>query len=362
MLPFFILERHLSYTAAAGLVLAQALSSSIVQPVFGVLTDRRPAAWLLPAGVALGGAGLAVAALAPGYVLVWVAIAASGIGIAAFHPEGARYANYASAGRASGMSVFSVGGNAGFAAGPLIATPILLLLGLKGAWAVSLIPVAAAAALAAGLPRISAHHPPARPAPAAGGTPEARADDWPNFGKVAATSGLRSILFYGLNTFVPLYWIGVLGQSKAIAGTALGLFLAAGVVGTVLGGRLADRHPWRTVMAAGTALSVPLLLLLLVVRNPVLAEALLVPLAIAMYLPGAVLVVAGQSFLPSRVGTASGVTLGLGVSLGGLMAPLVGRVADTRGLTAALLVLVAAPVLATAILLTLPRTLATPGR
>src|SRR5258708_3722558 len=155
MLPFFSRERHRSYAAAAGLVLPQTVSSSVLQALFGQLTDRRPAPWLLPAGVAVAGLGLGAAALAPTYGLIWLAIAVSGVGIAAFHPEGARYANYASgARRATGMSIFSVGGNGGFAAGPVLATPLLLLLGLRGGWAIGLVPVAVALALALSLRRI----------------------------------------------------------------------------------------------------------------------------------------------------------------------------------------------------------------
>src|SRR5262249_61780542 len=91
MLPFFIRERHLGYTAAAGLVLAQTISSSVLQPLFGGLTDRRSASWLMPAGVAVASAGLVAATLLPTYGLVWLAIAVSGVGVAAYHPEGARY-------------------------------------------------------------------------------------------------------------------------------------------------------------------------------------------------------------------------------------------------------------------------------
>src|SRR5205807_2488986 len=158
MLPFFIRERHLSYAAAAGLVLAQTVSSSVLQPLFGQLTDRLPAPWLMPAGVALAGLSLGAAALLPTYQLIWLAIAVGGLGVAAYHPEGARYASYASGGRrATGMSVFSVGGSAGFATGPILATPVLLVFGLRGGWALALPPLLIAVAPTAGPRRIDAH-------------------------------------------------------------------------------------------------------------------------------------------------------------------------------------------------------------
>src|SRR5437764_4331518 len=133
LLPFLISKDHLSYAAVSALVLAATISSSVIQPVFGHLSDRRSLPWLMPLGPALGGIGIALAGVAPTYALTFAAIVVSGIGVAAFHPEGSRFANYVSgARRASGMSLFSVGGNIGFALGPVIVTPLMLIFGLHG--------------------------------------------------------------------------------------------------------------------------------------------------------------------------------------------------------------------------------------
>ena len=87
----------------------------------------------MPLGPALGGLGVALAGLAPTYPLTFAAVVLSGLGVAAFHPEGSRFANYVSgARRASGMSLFSVGGNVGFALGPVLVTPLVLVFGLHG--------------------------------------------------------------------------------------------------------------------------------------------------------------------------------------------------------------------------------------
>lgn len=355
MLPFFVRERHLSYAAAAGLVLAQTISSSVLQPFFGELTDRRPASWLMPAGVAVAGAGLMAAALLPTYGLIWLAIAVSGIGVAAYHPEGARYTNYASGHRrGTGMSFFSVGGNAGFAAAPVLATPTLLLLGLRGGWLIGVLPLMVAVALAVQLPRFAAHGVAARSPVAAAAS--YRVNQWGPFGRLTGVLLARSVLFYGLNTFIPLYWIGVLHQSPAGGGAALATLLVAGAGGTLLGGRLADRFRRRTVVIVAVALTAPLLLLLLVAQGALVANVVLVPLALAMYVPSSILVVLGQEYLPARVGTASGVTLGLAVSVGGLVTPAVGFVADRTDLHTAMLLLIAVPVLATALAVSLPKT------
>src|SRR3954449_10746483 len=90
LLPFLTDRFSLSYTLAAGLMLASATSSSLVQPVFGLWSDRRGASWLLPVGVAVAGIGIALAAAAPSYWLVVVLVVVSGLGVAAYHPEGSQ--------------------------------------------------------------------------------------------------------------------------------------------------------------------------------------------------------------------------------------------------------------------------------
>src|SRR5207253_2074141 len=139
LLPFLVDRFDLSYTLAATLMLASAVSSSVIQPVFGLWSDRRGALWLLPAGVAVAGIGIALAADAPSYWLVLVLVVVSGVGVAAYHPEGSKFAAYASgARRASGMSAFSIGGNVGFALGPVLATPLVVAFGLRGGFLLAL--------------------------------------------------------------------------------------------------------------------------------------------------------------------------------------------------------------------------------
>src|SRR5438876_895162 len=111
LLPFFVDRFSLSYTLAAALMLASAASSSLIQPLFGAWSDRRGALWLLPTGVAVAGIGIAVAAASPSYWLVVLLVVVSGFGVAAYHPEGSKFAAYASGSRrASGMRLFPIGG------------------------------------------------------------------------------------------------------------------------------------------------------------------------------------------------------------------------------------------------------------
>ena len=153
LLPFLVDRFSLTYTLAATLMLASAASSSLIQPVFGLWSDRRGAIWLLPGGVAVAGVGIALAADASSYWLVVVFVVISGVGVAAYHPEGSKFAAYASGHkRASGMSAFSIGGNLGFALGPIVATPLVLWFGLRGGLLLALPCLAIAALLLAATP------------------------------------------------------------------------------------------------------------------------------------------------------------------------------------------------------------------
>src|SRR5256714_7980171 len=133
LLPFLVDKFNLSYTLAAVIMLASTASWSVVQPLFGHWSDRRGGIWLLPAGVALAAVGIGIASASPSYALVLVFVVLSGLGVAAYHPEASKFAAYASGRRrASGMSLFSIGGNVGFALGAVVATPLVLALGLSG--------------------------------------------------------------------------------------------------------------------------------------------------------------------------------------------------------------------------------------
>ena len=352
LLPFFIAERGFTIAAAAGLVFASNVASSVLQPLFGLLADRRSLPWLVPCGLLLAGLGVALAGLAPTYALVLGAAAVTGIGVAAFHPEAARQV-YLSSGarRATAMSFFAVGGNLGFAIGPALATPLQLRFGLRGT--VLLVLPALAMALVLLRTGVAGATTTAATPPEDGSSREP--DRWWPFLRLSAPVICRAIVFYGLNTFIPLYWIQSYRASKAGGAAALTLMLSAGVAGTLLGGGLADRFGRRIVVLVSMLALVPLLWEFVVTPSRTLALVLLVPIGLALYAPFSVMTVMGQEYLPGRVGTASGLTIGLAVTLGGLTAPLLGRIADVHGVRAALSTLVAVPVAAAIATLTLPR-------
>jgi FSR family fosmidomycin resistance protein-like MFS transporter len=345
LLPFLVVERHYTYAAVSGLTLAATVLSSVAQPAFGWLTDRRPRRWMIPAGMTVAGLGVGAAGLFSSYLLTWLMFAASGLGIAAFHPEAARAARQAAGNSTRAMSVFALGGNVGYALGPLLATPVLLITGVRGTPLLILPVLVMAALLVARLGRVLDGRPGQRRISAL----PVGIDDWPAFARLTAVVVVRSVLFFGLTTFLALHFIRDLGASTAEADAVLTTFLVAGAAGTLLGGWLADRAGRLICIRVGFALAIPAVLGLALATSRPLAIALVAVTGVALYLPFSVFVVLGQDYLPNRIGTASGVTVGLAVSVGGLAAPALGVLADATSLRTVFALLVLLPIIALAL-------------
>jgi FSR family fosmidomycin resistance protein-like MFS transporter len=295
IVPYFVLDRHYGYVAASGLTLAATLGSSLPQPVLGVIADRRNAGWMAGAGVGLAGLGLSVAGLLPGYGAVWCAILLSGIGISMFHPAAGKAARVDAGDSAAAMSLFAAGGSVGFFLAPALATPALIALGLP-ATALFLPPAALISfILLRKHRRETAAH--------AAAAQRAGRDRWGPFAALTGIEALRSVTFFGLNI--------------------------------------------RTVQL-GTAVILPVLGGLLVIPGALAPLPFALATGIALNIPFAVLIKLGQDYLPTRPGTAAGVTLGLGVSVGGLAAPLLALIANSHGPRGALMALLVVPPLAIA--------------
>ena len=355
MLPFFISAFDLSYAAVAGIVFAANMTSSIVQPVFGHAADRFSRPWLLPVGLMLAGAGVGLAGIVPGYGWILCMAIVSGIGIAAYHPEAARLVNFAAGARkGTAMSLFGVGGTIGFAIGPLIVTAALLQWGLSGSL-VLLAPVTIMALLMASqFPRFDSLEVERKAGHDSWATNDLK-DDWSAFARLTVVIIGRSIIFYGLNTFIPIYWIVALNQSKAAGAMALTVFSGSGIIGNLLGGSLADRIGQKKVMLLGLFGLMLFLPLFVIVKNVQVATLLLIPIGLALFGTYSPAIVMGQNYLPNRVGLSSGITLGVAVAIGGGAAPIIGKLADLYGIWFSLAAISFLPVLFLAIALSLPR-------
>lgn len=351
LLPFIVEEYDLSYAYAGLLILASALAGSIVQPLFGLWSDRRGAIWLLPAGVAVGGIGMALAALSPTYWWIVLFVIVSGLGTAAYHPEGSKFAAYASGSRrASGMSLFSIGGNLGYSLGVIVTTPIVVLLGVKGGALVVLPCLAVAAMLLRAVPFLVSFVPPKR----AAGSPGEGED---RLGAMAILLGVvtvRSIAWFGLITFVPL-WEVSLGNSKAYGNTLLSVMLLAGAAGTLLAGPVADRFGRRPVILVSNLVITPAIAVFIVVGGLAGAISLIV-IGAAVVGTFGVTMVMSQEYMPRHIGMASGLSIGLSIGLGGIAAVLLGALADSINLETALWVCAAVPLIGILLTLLLPPT------
>jgi MFS transporter, FSR family, fosmidomycin resistance protein len=344
--PYFVLDRHYGYLAASGLSLAATLGSALPQLAVGFMVDRYSLRWMAGAGVSLAGLGVGMSGVLPGYALVWAALFASGLGVAMFHPAAGKAARRAAGDSASAMSIFATGGNVGFFLAPVLATPALDAMGL-GVTALFVPPAVLTGFVL--LRHQQRTTPPARRATAAAGT-----DRWKPFLLLTAVEITRSVNFFGTSTFIELYWITHLHASRPVAGAALTCFLFGGVTGTLLGGRIADRFGLTKTVLAGNAAAIPALIALRACPSADIALAAALAAGVTVRIPFSVLVKLGQDYLPSRPGTAAGVTLGLAVSVGGLAAPVFGAIAAAYGTPAVFTLLCLLPVPAVALSLLLP--------
>jgi len=348
LIPFLTARFDLNYALAGLLLLAATASSSLVQPLFGLWSDRRGALWLIPGGTLLAAVGVGGAAISPAYPLVLLLVLAGGLGVAAFHPEGAKYAAYASGRkRASGMSYFNIGGNTGYALGAFVTGQLVVSFGL---WA-TLLAMAPVVAAAAGLiwfsPRLVdlAATPRARPV--------AGEDDRRAMVLLGTVIALRSITWFTLLAFLPL-WVVSLGHSKAYGSRLLFLMLLAGAVGTLALGPVADQIGLRRTLVVTQALITPLVLVFVYAGGVVGAIALL-PVGMCVVGTFGVTMVLSQSYLPRHVGVASGISVGLSMGIGGVAAVVLGAVADAIDLKTALTICALAPALGLVACLRLPR-------
>jgi MFS transporter, FSR family, fosmidomycin resistance protein len=348
LIPFIVSEFDLGYAAAGLLMLAVTASSSLVQPLFGIWSDRHGALWLLPGGLALGAVGIGLIGVAPSFPVVVVLAVAAGLGIAAYHPEGAKFAAYASSGRrASGMSLFNVGGNLGYALGPIVITPLVLWLGLPGGMLAAVPALIVSVLLVRALPRLAALRPEAGVARAEIGETRAGA-----MLVLVGVIALRSVAWFALLAFVPL-WIVSEGGSKAQGNRELSIMLVAGVVGTLLLGPVADRVGLRRTLVVTQGLLPPLILVFLEVGGVVGAVALA---GVGFCVVGTfgITIVLSQLYLPKNTGMASGLAVGLAMGIGGVAAVLLGGVADAIDLKTALVLAALAPAIGVVLCLLLP--------
>lgn len=349
LIPYFKERFDLSYTLAALLMLASTAAASVLQPLFGLWSDRRGALWLLPCGVLLAGIGMSCAVVSTSYWLVCVFVVLSGLGSAAYHPEASKFAAYVSGRRrATGMSAFSIGGNIGFALGPIAAASLLAGLGARG-FLLAIPGAIVGGAITVAYRYLGSFAPRGGRSMRFGGGE----DDTGALATLLGVITFRSFAWFGMITFIPL-WEVSLGHSKAHGNHVLALVLLAGGIGTVFAGPLADRvGTWPVLI--GSAIATPTLIAVYIMAGGPLGLAAIVLAGPSVVGTFGIVQVMGQGYLPSRLGLASGLVIGLSVGLGGIGSVLLGAAADAFDLRAAMWLSAATGVVGLLLALRLPR-------
>ena len=351
VLPFLKDALSLTYAATGAIVLMANITSSIIQPLFGFLADKTARRWLLPLSVLLSSVGLAFTGLAPSYAAVLFLVMITGFGVAAYHPEGYRTATAVAGERkATGVSIFSTGGNIGIALGPPLATALLTTYGLPGSLGMLVPGVLVAGLLLAVLPSLSA------PAPTQARVQATRDGAQTMVGAMSLlilVVAIRSWTQLGFTTFMPFYWKDVLHGDPRLVGTLLAVFLGSGVVGTLVAGPVADRVGVRRYVVSVFLLAVPIAVGFLFARG-IFVFVLLALLGFVLVSTFTVSVVLGQAYLPRNPGMASGLIVGFAIGAGGVGASALGWVADHWGLTRALWISALMPLAGFLVALALP--------
>ena len=346
ILPFLMVERGISYSAAAGLTFALSSLGSLIQPIFGNMADKHSRPWMMSVGIILAGCGVSLLGFLNSYWAMFLAVMLTGIGGALFHPDGGRMANYvAGEKKGRGLSNFSVGGNLGGAIGPMLVVFGITTFGLRGT-AILAVP----SVLMGGFLLMQSRELAAFAQEGSNATKVAmqagQKDDWRSFFKLTGVVFLRSTISTGMTTFIPLFWLNVLMQSESVSSTTTTIISIAGSVSTLIGGRLADRYGFNRVIRTGLVCVIPCMIVVILSRSVILSTIMLVPMAMTLYLAFSPSVALGQKLVPNHIGLASGITMGLASSFGGVVSPVLGRIGDSTGLPVVLWILVGTAVLA----------------
>ncbi|SDX80944.1 MFS transporter [Paenibacillus sp. CF384] len=341
LFPVFAKSLHLSYGQMGWIAFTLNMTSSVMQPVVGYFSDKRPMPWMLPIGMGLSMLGMAGLAYAPNFYSVIGAVVFIGLGSAIFHPEGSRVVYFAAGGRRGlAQSIYQVGGNAGSSLAPLMTIFIFLPLGQPGAIWGTLLAAAAIAILLRVVPwykgQLDQHGKPAKKSARAASQNGAAGQ---SRGVIIFAMTIlillvfsRSWYFSGISNFYNFFAVEKYGLSTKAAQVPIFIFMAAGVLGTFFGGVLADRFGRKRMIMFSIGGASPFALLL-----PHLSLEWVYPVSFLLgfiLLSGfSVSVVYAQELIPNNVGMASGLITGLAFGMGALGAIILGHAAEAWGLT-----------------------------
>ena len=344
ILPFLKDELSLSYTMTGFIMIMSNLTSSVLQPVFGYFSDRKEKPILLPLGVFGAGVGLSLLSLPSNYTAVLVLVTISGLGVASYHPEGYKTARFFAGDRlaTTGMSFFAVGGNLGFAIGPVLAMFTVKYFGFSGLPVIMIPSLAVAGAIlllknTLALPELPHHF----KKDTAYRTPKG---SYRSLSLIIAVVIMRSWTQMGLMAYIPFYYINYLKGDAIYAAKLVSVFLLGGAVGTLAGAPIADRWGHRRFLRVSMFIAALVFPLVLITTGSMLFVSLFV-LGMILVSTFSVTVVMAQNLLPKNLGIASGLMVGFAIGTGGIGVTVLGVIADAFGVPFALRSITVLPVL-----------------
>ena len=358
LLPSLKDSLGLSYAEAASILLALNLSSSIIQPLFGHITDRWALNWVLPAAIILASLGFAGIYFAFSYFQILMAVLFCGLGIAAYHPQAVKETlTFGSIRKTGVMSWFMVGGNSGFALGPIFVVGCLAWFGREGIliFAIPCIVIGFIFIIALKSKKQS----PAALAAKHTGQIKPIGKRIKPLGILFASVVLRASVQSGMLVFTPFYFNQFLSMHHADLGLVLGFYLLCGAIGTLLGGQIATKIDEKKVFLFSVFAITPFTAFFLLSDSSLLYLWLGLTGA-AITAPWASMVVMAQQILPDRTGLASSLMMGLAIGSGGLGATVLGFVADYMGLMWVMYIITTLPILSglVGLFVKIPRALA----
>jgi len=346
LLPFFKEVMNLSYTTAGIILLFGNLTSSVIQPAFGILSDKRPIGWLLPLAPFIACLGMSLTGLIPNYYLLLICVIVSGFGVASFHPEGFKTAHFFTGDKkATGMSIFAVGGSLGIALGPVWALTLVTSLGLKGTLVMIGPGILMAVILFFSISWLTT--------PVWSAFTRAKKETKKPLSKSQKISLLllisvvtvRSWTQLGLVSYIPFYYIDYLKGDPLYAGKLVSTFLMAGALGTLIGSPLADRWGHKNFLLISLILTFPILLLFYNTSG-LIAFVVLGIAGMVLISSFALTTVMAQGLLPQHLGMASGLMVGFAIGTGGIGVTLLGTIADIWGVPMAMKTIFVLPLIA----------------
>ena len=339
LIPFFIANFGLNYYQSATIIFCNTVVASIAQPALGYVADRWRVPWFIPTGFTVTLVSISAMALATSYEMILALSLLAGVGAALFHPEAALLVNRTQSHEiGNAMGRFAVGGSAGFALGPLIAGGVYVF-GAHFLWvftAIALLGILLYLYAFTG----EANTTNAGESKSSATSTQTGANDWASFGKLFFVIASRSILFSVLSIFIPILYITVINGEASASSLALTMYFAMGAVLTYMGGALSDKLGFLKTVRLGNLIFLPSVLVFIFVPNIWGFFGAMIPMAFGVFSQYGPITVLGQKYLAKNAGFASGVTLGLGITLGGLVAPYIGHLADIYDVQTALMTLI----------------------